>query len=175
MEQSEIIRIAAETAARTAISEYKKEREKAVRINKDKRLRNTKLLMKNYRSLKAHVQNAVCDIGDADENAVDILELMWDTGKSEAVVESIKRSALRTYIIINHIDAMLAAYYKMCQRSEVAQRRWEILKRKYIDDNPMKNSEIAEIYFINPRTVQKDIDCACSQLSTLIFGIDRVE
>ena len=174
MSDTDIIRLAAETAAKTAIQEYKKEVEKAAKESKNRKLRNTKLLLRNYRALKAHAQNAVFDKATADENVVDILALMQGKEDAGTVVESIMRSATRTCLILSHIDVMLAAYQKMCSRRPIDQRRWNVIYAKYIAEEPLTDEQIAEKEFINPRTVHKDIDYACSRLSALIFGIDAM-
>ncbi len=49
-----------------------------------------------------------------------IEELMWEPRvTADMVVESIKRSAARTQIIINHIDGMINVYQDMCEKSKI--------------------------------------------------------
>ncbi|MDD3230886.1 MAG: hypothetical protein PHE09_16970, partial [Oscillospiraceae bacterium] len=62
-------------AAMDYISEEKKLQHKG---RYDRRLRNTRLLLKNYRTFKKHAQGAVFNAKQAKENAVDILDGLDD-------------------------------------------------------------------------------------------------
>ena len=67
MNEQELIRLAletaakqsAETAARIAIATYKSEVDKNNKSRNDRRLRNTKLLLSNYREFKEFTKSAV--------------------------------------------------------------------------------------------------------------------
>lgn len=177
METAQIIQLAAEAGANAALDAFERKRNLEIKERHDKRLRNTKLLLKHYRSFKSHVQNAIyeTDVSE-EENTVDILELMWENNNTEAVVESIKRSATRTKLIIEHTETMLNAYKMMCMRSgnDTYKRHWNVVYDMYISDEIISKEEIAERNHIELRTVYKDVDVACKKLSTLIFGIDGI-
>lgn len=78
LSQREIIRLAAEAGAQAALEAFEKERNKAVKGRYDRRLHNTKLLLRNYRTLKAHCENAIFERSKA---VVD----MWQTRKPEGI------------------------------------------------------------------------------------------
>ncbi|MDR1630079.1 MAG: hypothetical protein LBS36_07710 [Oscillospiraceae bacterium] len=144
----------------------------------DRRLRNTRLLLKNYRVFKSHAQGAVYKATQAKEKAVDILdgldEFSFDDG---LYVESIKKSQQRTIIILKHIEEMLRYYQIDCEQShkDEEMRRYRIIMDYYIQDDKKSAEEIAEKEHIERRTVYKDINIALKPLSALIFGIDSMK
>lgn len=177
-ELSEIIRIAAQEGANAAIKHISDEKRKEKRKRKDRRLYNTKLLIKHYRSFKEYVENAVFEEEEARDDALEAIEeLMWEPRvTSDMVVESIQRSMTRTKIIIEHIERMIEVYRAICEKSgsDVKIRRCKVLYDMYISDTPLSKAEIADVYFIDKRTVYKDIEAACKELSVLLFGIDSI-
>lgn len=177
METAQIIQLAAEAGANAALDAFEKKKNAEIKERHDRRLRNTKLLLRHYRSFKSHVQNAIYESDlQEDENTADILELMWENNSTEAVVESIKRSATRTKLIVEHTETMLNAYKMMCMRSgnDTDKRHWNVIYDMYIAEEMIPKEEIAERNHIELRTVYKDVDVACKKLSTLIFGIDGI-
>lgn len=159
----------AKAAAEFIAKEY--QRERASRY--DRRLRNTKLLLQNYRLFKEHCSRAVFDASQLDENAIDLLDLMWGRDGSN-FVDSIKKSAQRTGIILCHIDKMLEAYSGLCRLSgrEEELRRMRVVFALYIDNPGMTIEEISEHENANIRTIYRDIDIATEKLTGLIFGLD---
>ncbi len=174
----DIIKMAAEIGAKTALDYINKENKAARETRYDRRLRNTRLLLSNYRDLKEHIKYAVYDakqIIERGESAIDVFDLMWEGNKNpDAFVESIKRSVERTVIIMNHIDDMLEAYKYICERSnkEADLRRWNIINSLYLNENPKSIDEIAKDEYVDRRTVYRDIEIATEKISALIFGID---
>lgn len=174
MQYQEIAKLAGEAGAKVALDTIEKEKHKSARERRDRRLRNTKLLLRNYRMLKAHCQNAVYQASQLEKN-VDILDLMEHVfSQDELYVESVKRSAERTYLIVSHIDEMLRLYEIYCFTSDKPEdrRRFNTVHALYIDEAVMTVPEIAEKEGIDTRTVYKDIDAAAEKLTALIFGID---
>ena len=174
--QEEIIKLAAKEGAKAGIDKYKAEQLEKQKQLVDRRLRNIKLLLKNYRKLKKHSENAKYRVEQA-ESEINILELMWDpNNKSETVIESIKASAVKTRIIIAHIDGMISTYRTMCENSgnETEKRRYEILYYRYIADNELTVDELAEKYYVDRRTIFYDLGIAMKKLAILIFGVDSI-
>jgi len=96
-------------------------------VRHDKRLHNTKLLLKHDNIMKNHCNNFINKLyqiihGGKDENAIDI--------------ESIKHSVSRTYLIIKHIANMLDLYESYCKKSNKSegQRKYRVARVFYIDD-----------------------------------------
>lgn len=178
MNQEEIIRLAAEAGAKAALETLEKERQRESREMSDRRLRNTKLLLRNYRVIKDHAANAVFEAETAEEDPMRIMEELMMPGKtSSGFVESIKRSAARTATIVKHIDTMLQLYQVYCFQygSEEDERRWRVIDGLYISEERETVSALAEKEGVVERTIYKDIDVACERISALMFGIDGIK
>ena len=170
---------------KAATDRIEEERKKERKGRYDRRLHNTRLLLKNYRVLKHHALDAVHTGARANEviseNAVDILDDLEKLGlrtvDDRLYIESIKRSQQRTRIIIEHIDEMLRYWRIDCEQSgrEEALRRYRIVVDTYISDDQMTAEELAQREHIEKRTVYKDIKAAMRPLSALIFGIDGIK
>lgn len=167
----QVTRISAETAVQAALEFLEKEKLKQQKAKRDRRLRNTKLLLRNYRSFKIH-----CSDVKAELEALCDPDLLEDLDSDEFAIESIKRSKERTLAIINFVDQMLEVYRIMCERSDKPEdiRRYKTIHMMYISDEKFTIEQIAEGHNIDIRTVYKDINKACNVLSALIFGVDGV-
>lgn len=176
MQMEDVIKVAAKAGADAAIAHIEEKQRKEAKEKHDTRLRNTKLLLKNYRSFKEHSIKAVYSAQQA-EDVEDILSLMWDpNNRGKQIVESIKASAVRTKIIMSHIDSMLNTYKQICESSKNStdQRRYNVLYDRYISDEIITIDEIAKRYSIDPRTVYLDIDTGTDVMAALIFGVDFI-
>lgn len=165
-------------AAVTHLEEAKKQQR---RDRYNRRLHNTRLLLKNYRSLKHHALAAVHTGAQANEaireNAVTILDSLDDEMVDDSLyIESIKRSQQRTRIIIEHIDEMIRYWRIDCEQSgkDEAVRRYRVVYDTFIGDEYCSADELAEREHVEKRTIYKDIRAAMGPLSSLIFGIDGI-
>ncbi|WP_434132734.1 hypothetical protein KIAC18_000275 [Sporomusa sphaeroides] len=161
-----------EIAVAAALEWQKKQQQKQNKFRHDKRLRNTRLLLKHYPLLKEHCEKSVYMETD-NANAIDILDDI-DKYEGKTYIEAIKRSVARTNIIIQHIDTMLDIYEIYCQKSQQPEdmRRFRILKSKYFEGIDM--SVMTQKEGIEERTYYRDIRDAISKLGSLIFGIDSL-
>ena len=169
---------AAAIGAREALKEFKKEREKEFGKRADRRLRNTKLLLRNYHMLKEHAENSVFGRVQMKESAFDILESMMSIYDNEVIIESIKRSATRTAVIVSHIETMLELYAVYCERStnkEIDMRRYNIIWNMYIAENVLSVKEIAKKINMSTDNVYSDLRIAIERLTALIFGVDGLK
>lgn len=167
---------------KAAADRMEEERKKDRKGRYDRRLHNTRLLLKSYRVLKHHALDAIHTGAQAnekiEENAVDILEELDDERVDDRLyIESIKRSQQRTRIIIAHIDEMLRYWLIDCEQSgrEEALRRYRIVYDTFIGDDQIAAEALAQREHIEKRTVYKDIKAAMRPLSALIFGIDGIK
>ena len=140
----------------------------------DKRLHNTKLLLRNYRALKLNSENSIFSRMQMEESAADILESMMGIYNDQVIVESIKNSATRTAIILTHVETMIGAYQVLCDKSdnEIDSRRYDIIYQLYISDDKLSRKELADKWSIDKSTTYNDEKIAIERLSALIFGID---
>lgn len=176
----EIAEIAAEAGAKAAMEMLERERQRDRAELADRRLRNTKLLLRNYRVFRLHVENAVyeCD-AEEYESADDILaDLMMPGRDNRLFVESIKKSVARTAVIVRHMETMMQLYQTYCHTTgnEEDQRRWRVINALYIcdltDGEACTVDKLAKEEGVVKRTIYKDIDNACERIAALMFGID---
>lgn len=175
MQLKDIYEKAAAIGAKEAMKAFEQERKKEYSSRSDRRLRNTKLLLRNYHMLKEHAQNSVFGRTQMEESALDILESMMTMYDNEIIIESIKRSATRTAVIVSHIETMFGLYEAYCNKSqnrEIDMRRYEVIWDMYMAADTLNVKEVAEKQQISVRNVYKDVKIATEKLSALIFGVD---
>lgn len=174
----EICERAATIGAKEALKTFEQERKKEYSGRADRRLRNTKLLLRNYHMLKEHAENSVFGRTQMKESALDILESMMSMYDNEVIIESIKRSATRTAVIISHIDTMFRLYAAYCENApnrEVEMRRYEVIWDMYMTENVLTVKEIAEKQKMSKDNVYADLRVATERLTALIFGVDGLK
>jgi hypothetical protein len=154
-----------------AVREYDaKQRAKSVKSRHDRRLRNTRLLLKHYNYFRDHVDNAIYSVGQI--NAIDALDEI-DGMNSEMYIKSIKKSASLTHVIMSHVKNMIDLYEVVALRKgESEQRKFRVMKAFYIDN--IKIYDIAINESVAERTCTRDLCDAINTISALIFGIDSV-
>ena len=184
----EMIQQAAVAGAQVASDTMLVAQRRAEKERIDRRLHNTELLLRNYRTLKASCENAVYESRDSKrEEVTEILEDIMEMKDDKVIVESIRTSAKRTALMVQHIDKMLDVYRIYCSKiSDRDKRRYKIIKVDsmlllasaaiikdlYISKKPMKIDEISKKYSVSKVTVYEDIKIAKERLSSLFFGID---
>lgn len=175
--EEQIILIAAEAGARAALERIETERQQSRKEMADRRLRNTKLLLRNYRLFKAHAENAVYEVLP-DESPQTILEDLMMPGRDNTLfVESIKESAARTATIVKHMETMMQIYHAYCVTTgeEEDIRRWRVVYGLYISPDRQTVAELADREGVVERTIYKDVDAACEKIAALMFGIDGIK
>lgn len=168
---------AAEVGAKVALERLEQEKKNLHNRSVDRRLHNTKLLLRNYRMLKENVDNSIFGRSQMEESAADILCSMMNIYDDEVIVDSIKRSATRTAIIVSHVETMLSLYKTYCERSsnELDRRRYEVVYDMYLAEETLKPHEIAKKQGMSKENVYADIKLAIERLSALIFGVDGLK
>lgn len=170
----EIVQLAAKVAQEETIKAVEKERAKQRQERYDTKLKNTRLLLKNYRLFKRH-DTELDRKGKMDKDTEDVLDLLWSTNTPEKIkVESITQSIIYTEAIREHIDKTLNIYRCMAETSGKTEeeRRYRVLMAMYIHEDHRTAEQIAITENIYPRTVYKDLNAAIETMSSLIFGID---
>nr|DAY82568.1 MAG TPA: ferric uptake regulation protein [Caudoviricetes sp.] len=150
MEKEEI-----ETIARVAAVEALKKRDAIVDEEIDARYHDVKLLMKNYRKLKAHYAHV----------SPEALE-----------VSSICSMRRKTGLMMSHVDRMLDTYKVLCQQdgNPDEERRWQALYLRYVADEHMNIAQIADKLHIDKRTFYRDIGKAMEDMAVLLFGLEAI-
>jgi DNA invertase Pin-like site-specific DNA recombinase len=158
----------------TALKTMREMKQETLKTRYDRRLRNVRLLLENYKEFKAHCIDTKKI--KSRENAIDILDDIESLEDNEVYVESIKTSKQRTKIILDHIDDMLDFYKDHCLFSpkKDKKRRYHIIHALYIADYEHTIEEIACELYVDRVTVYRDIKEAIKNLSSLFFGIDGI-
>ena len=167
----QVAKISAETATQATIKYLEKARSEEMSNKRDRRLRNTKVLLRNYRSFKLHCVDIKTEL--------DILktsEIMDELVADEFAVEAIKRSKERTLSMVRFIDQMLNVYKLVCEQSDKPEdrRKYESVYYLYISEERKTYEQIAECQNIHIRTVSRDVADAVKSLSVLVFGVDGI-
>jgi len=171
-----VARLAAEIATKTAIDIYAKEKQREKKRRADRRLRDTKRLLKNYREIKIHAGDAIASLAEVKNEDFDFFHSIMED-ESSVDVTAIVQSKARSAIMLTHIDAMLEAYQVICFASAKPeeQRRYRILESTYLCESPDTIANIAKCENIDERTVYRDLDAAYEKMSALLFGIQWIE
>lgn len=169
---------AAQIGAKEALKTFEQERKKEYGGRADRRVRNTKLLLRNYKMLKEHAENSVFGRTQMEESAQDILDSMMSIYDNEVIIDSIKRSATRTAIIVGHIETMFGLYEAYCDKAanrDIEMRRYEVIWDMYMADHTLTAQEIAEKQHMSKDNVYADLRIAIERLTALIFGVDGLK
>ena len=151
---------------KTAIKEYNKEQKAENRKNV---FHNTKLLMKHYNDLKSHVDNAISDVTQLED---DKLELGGMYEEDELYILSIKKSKAKSLIMIAHIDTAMKTLYKENKRKGTSEK-YEALKKYFIDGKSYE--DIAEQLNCGVNTPRRWINEMINELGVYLFGIECIK
>ena len=173
-EVEEMIAKAALAGASVAAETLEKAHQKEQKEMKDRRLHNTRLLLRNYRMLKESCSKAVYQKEHSEKTTEEVIEELTSMKASDGViVNSIKESAERTGIIISHVDRMFDVYRMYCGKyGEKERRQYKVIKFMYITKERLSVAELAKKFNVSKVTIYDDIKIAEEQLSALFFGIN---
>lgn len=164
------------TASEAGVKAYMEERKRAEAERQSKVLNSARTLITNYRLFKKMCCLSVYDADTANETELkEILELMNGRFRNnDFEVTSIKEKVVRTRMIMDHVDTMLAAYEQRCRMSNEpeAMRRFRVIKGLYLDEKPKTLQCLSEEEAITVSTVYRDCKKAFKELAVLFFGID---
>lgn len=146
--------------AKAAITELKRQ-EKQER--KKEKYHNTFTLMKCYRDMALHIENAISD-GQQ-------LELKGMTDEQQRTyLESIRRSRFKTLIMTAHIDK---AVEEIGRRRKAADREIEYKAFEMYFMQGMDYAKIAEELDTGNSTPRRWITAIINELSVLLWGMDE--
>lgn len=165
------LKLITEVASREAVKAHQEYLEKEERAKHDRRLRNVKLLLKNYRSFKKHCENVELDI---DRINARIAFVTIDS--DEFKLESIRRSKEKTLVMVKYTEKMMQVYKVLTETSDDPEekRRYEIIHSLYFSKDRQTIKKVAKCQNVVERTIYRDVEKACEDLAVLLFGIDGV-
>jgi hypothetical protein len=168
-----IIEIGVQAGVREALDRLGREKEERRKGRYDRRLRNTDLLLKNYKTFIAHCKTAVYTSKQlVGNNAVDILDEIEDSD-DEVYIQSIMRTKERTAIIVKHIKRVLEYYRYISKKDSELERRCNVVFGIYIDRKTYR--QLAEELYCSTKTIERDRKESIEELSVLIFGVDGLK
>lgn len=153
----------AKMAAKEAVAEYIKAQEKT---EKKRIFQNTALLMEHYNEIKSHVENGVSDALEL-KSVADISDMEPD----ELFIYSIKRSKIRSLIMVSHIEKCL----ELLEREERARNTPEkYLAYRYYYIDRMSYESISEVYGYCDRTARRWVSELNKLMGVYLFGVDAL-
>lgn len=148
----------------------------------DKRLKNTKLLLSQYRNLSKHIKESIFDIADEYSSKTlnkeeSLIELLNDIENvdNDTYVSSIKESKEKTVIMLQHINNMLEVYKYDCINKSNKSLHWNIIYDLYIADEALTRYQISEKYGVSERDIYRYVNQAVESLSILLFGVEAIQ
>lgn len=159
-----------EVASREAIKAYKEDEFNRQKEKRDRRLRNIKLLLNNYRSLVLHCEKLKGDLEDLEETSIQDLDI--DVISLESI-ESIKKSKTKSIAMVYFLQGKMEAYKKSCSTDEL--KYFRVLEKKYVTGKKYTIQEIAKTENIDRATVHRYLNKAVDDLPVIFFGVDAIK
>lgn len=161
------------------IEQAKNEERLKEKITYDIKIKNTRLLFKNYRNFVKACKQATFTEKDLETATVEeVLDKLFCQSYDEVtVVQSILASKKRTEIILTHIKRIINFYIIDSQNSKNDEkiRRSHILNDLYIKGKYQpKMSVLADRYHISERQLHRDKNVAIEEVAIFMFGIDGI-
>ena len=162
-----IVKIAAETAAQTALTEFNRRNEDLLAKKNERAYKNTTTLLEGYTAMKAHCQSAIAKAEDTLTPS-DLQTVLYEVFNRRGLlqIETILASKRRTELIIEHIDKMLEVYRITCINNN--KHYCDCVIDRYIND--LTIAEIAEKHNTVERNVYRWLDKGIDDLSIYLFG-----
>ena len=160
------------------INYIKQQEELKIGKRKDRRLRNTKLLLKIYRTLKKHIDISDITLSSLkDEELTSILDTLDFDLNEENLIHSIVISSKRTALLVKHLD-MTLDYLKHRAKSMHKPLIYNCIYELYINesenDAAPSYEEVCEKLHISQPTLSRYLNQAYEILAITNFGCDAI-
>lgn len=161
------------------IEQAKNEERLREKITYDTRIKNTRLLLKNYRNFVKACKQATFTEKELETATVEeVLDKLFCQSYDEVtVVQSILTSKKRTEIILTHIERIINFYIFEAEQSKNDEkiRKAHILNDLYVEGKyKPKINAMSEKYHISERQIRRDANSAIEEIAVLMFGIDGI-
>ncbi len=161
------------------IEQLKNEERLKEKITYDTRIKNTRLLLKNYRNFVKACKQATFTEKDLETATVEeVLDKLFCQSYDEiTVVQSILTSKKRTEIILTHIKRIIDFYLYESEHSnnDEKKRKAYILNDLYVVGKyKPRINDMSEKYHISERQIRRDANSAIEEIAVLMFGIDGI-
>lgn len=164
---------------RQGIEQAKNEQRLKEKITYDIKLKNTRLLLKNYRKFVDFCSQATVSEKELETATVEeIMDKLYCEAYDEVtMVQSLLASKKRTEIIMAHIEKIKNFYIfdADSSKNDEKRRRAHVLEDLYLKGKKQPRvSDIAKKYHISERQVNRDKNAAIEEVAILMFGIDGI-
>lgn len=133
---------------------------------RQKIVHNARILMESYRELRSHLENAISEVEELEEEE-------FQTFKSENThLDSIRRSKLKTAMMIANIDRAMEEMKKE-QTEKGTFYKFEAFKMHYIDG--LTFEEVSDRLNCGKNTPSRWTKELVKRMSVKLFGIDGIE
>jgi hypothetical protein len=149
-------------AVKKAIREYSKEQRSE---KKRKALHNTKMLLKNYDKIKSSIEEAISEESQLNES------LQYDA-EDELYINSIRKSKLKSLIIIAHIDRALEVVQEEYTKKGIPEKYDAFVSCMF---EGMTYEEAAILYLSSKQSISRWVVDATKLVSIQLFGVEGVE
>lgn len=142
-----------------AVKDEKKQRRQQI-------LYNTRILMESYIEMRKHIENAISEAEEMEDDAFQIFK------SEDAHLESIRRSKLKTALMIANIDKAMQELDEE-QKKIGTSYKYEAFKMHYIDG--ISYEEISDRLNCGKNTPTRWSKEMIRKMSVKLFGIDGIE
>ncbi|ECK6837524.1 hypothetical protein FSB91_02555 [Listeria monocytogenes] len=157
------------TAVETAIKEYRNTQKKDEKVDSQRKFKDVKMLLKNYKQLKAYSD-------DITEEFIAFRDLWESFGLQDRVItpnNGLTEYNAKTVALMQYVDFRLDQFKKLCEQREQS-RRWNLIYDLYLTEEPLSFAAAEGKYNLAKSAVYKQVNRACEDLAILFFGIDAV-
>lgn len=156
-----------QTISRTVADQQRRQNKKQKKVENKRRLRNTRLLLENYRDIHDHIHLS---------EVTEIQAMNYEIEHGTVIrLDSIGKYHDKSRMLVKYLNMALDVYKERCSSwDEAAYRRWRTIEWLYLSTTHLSESEIANYYHVDRSQINRDKDRAINELSVLLFGIDAI-
>mgnify|MGYP001157924123 FL=1 len=156
-----------EDIASAVLKKQRKLTRKQQKLEANRRLRNTRMLLEHYRPLTDHILLS-------EKSEVETMEYEIEHG-TVIRLESVGKYHEKSRQLLKYINMALAMYKERCVNwDDLAFRRYRTIEWLYLSTSHLSEGEIAKYYNVDRSVINRDKDRAINELSVLLFGIDAI-
>jgi len=134
------------------------------KLESEKKLRNVKVLLINYKYLENHLNVELPKLDDDVK-----------LSKYELSLYSLLGYRARSKELMVFTNSILANYKDICEKSkDEGSRRYDVIYRLYIAPQQLTYTSLAKKYSVDDNTIRRDERKAIKQLSVMMFGADSI-
>lgn len=175
----QLVAAGVEKGIKRGLETAKNEEKLKEKITYDSRIKNTRLLLKNYRNFVKACEQAVYTEKELETATVEeVLDKLFCTSCDEVtVVQSILASKKRTEIILTHIKRIINFYIFEADssKSEEKWRKAHVLEDLYVKGKyKPKIYDMSEKYHVSERQINRDAKSAIEEIAIFMFGVDGI-